>query len=444
VLPVVLGLCAWWVEGRWRWRNLPGLAPVFLMSLATGASSLWTQGLQLAKANEAQEIRNWPERLVTAGDAVWFYLGKLLGPHPLLAVYPRWQIDAGQWFSYLPLMAAIVVLFVLWLNRESPCRRLFFAFAYFLVALLPALGLVNMGFFRHSFVADHFQYLADVGPLALAGAGVVWLSDFVLPGKTWLVTTLGAGLLLVLGLLSWQQAWIYESQETLWNYTLAWNPNCWIGYNNLGSVLLQKGQVDEGMVDYQKALETNPNYAEAHNNLGTALLQKGQVDEAIIQCQKALEIDPNYAHAHNNLGNAFLQKGQVGEAIDQYKKALEIDPNYALADYNLGNALFQKGQVDEAIDQYKKALEIDPDYTEAHNNLGNAFLQKGQVDEAIVQYQKALEINPNHAEARNNLGIALAKKGEMGEAAAQFQEALRLKPGYRDAQNNLAKIKSMK
>ena len=48
ILPVVLCLCAWWMEGRWQWRNLVRVAPIFLMSVAASALSLWTQGLQLA------------------------------------------------------------------------------------------------------------------------------------------------------------------------------------------------------------------------------------------------------------------------------------------------------------------------------------------------------------------------------------------------------------
>ena len=198
ILPVVLCLGAWWVEGRWHWRNLTRVAPVFLMSIAASALSIWTQKLQLAIGNDPQWVRTWPERLATAGDAVWFYLGKLLWPHPLIAIYPRWQIDAGQWVSYLPLLAVIIVLFILWLKRESWSRPWFFVFAYFLAALLPVLGLVDNFIFRFSLVFDHFQYLASIGPLALAGAGLARLADRVMPGRLWLQATLCAGLLLIL------------------------------------------------------------------------------------------------------------------------------------------------------------------------------------------------------------------------------------------------------
>jgi len=186
ILPVALCLCAWWIEGRWRWRNLARVIPVFVMSIAASALSIWTQKLHLATLTDPQWVRSWPERLVGAGDAVWFYLGKLLWPHPLITVYPRKEIDAGQWISYLPLLAVIVVLYILWLKRDSWSRPWFFIFAYFLAALLPVLGLFDNAIFRYSLVFDHFQYLASMGPLALAGAGMVTLANFVIPEKFWL------------------------------------------------------------------------------------------------------------------------------------------------------------------------------------------------------------------------------------------------------------------
>ena len=125
-------------------------------------------------------------------------------------------------------------------------RSCFFVFAYFLVALLPVLGLVDNPIFRYSLVFDHFQYLASMGPLALAGAGLARFADFVIPKKPWLQSTLCAGLLLVLGMSSWQRTWIYESQETLWTETLAKNPDCWLGYNNLGSYSFSTGAVRRG------------------------------------------------------------------------------------------------------------------------------------------------------------------------------------------------------
>jgi tetratricopeptide (TPR) repeat protein len=338
VLPLVLCLCAWWVEGRWHWRDLMRLVPIFVMSVVAGTVTMWPQTSDVAAPIDPQWARSWPERVATAGDVIWFYLSKLLWPHPLMAIYPRWRIDAGQWVSYLPLLAAMIVLLILWLKRDSWSRPCFFALAYFLVVLSPFLGLIDQSFWRYSFVEDHLQYLASMGPLALAGAGIIRLADFVIPGRSWLQSTLCAGIVLVLGILSWQRTWAYESDEKLWADTLARNPNCWAGYNNLGRDLYDQGQTAEAMVQYEKALEINPNDAEAHYNLGNALSTRGQGDEAIAEFQKALEINPNLAAVHDNLGIALFQKGETGEAIAQFQEAVRLNPNDSIAQENLAKA----------------------------------------------------------------------------------------------------------
>jgi tetratricopeptide (TPR) repeat protein len=439
ILPVVLCLCAWWMEGRWLWRNLARTVPLFPMAIA--ASAL-THGLQLAKGSDPQWARTWPERLAAAGDAVWFYLGKLLWPHPLIAFYPRWQTDAGQWVSYLPLLAVIVVLAIFWLRSRSGgagSRACFFAFACFVAGLLPILGLIDNYIFRF----DHFQYLASIGPLALAGTALVRLSDFIMPKKPWLQLALCAGLLLIVGMASWQRARVFKTEDALWTDTLAKDPDSWAAHNNLGIVFILKGRLDDAMVHYQRALQINPNYPEALTNLAVALFRKGRVDDAVAQYQKALAINPNYVLAHNNLGLALVQRGQVDEAIAHYQKALEINPDFAQVRNNLGVALFQKGQVADAVTQYQKALEISPYDPDAHNNLGNALFRKGQVADAVAQYQKAMEISPYDPETHYNLAKAFVQNGQLDSAITQFQEVLQLKPDFRPAQDDLDNVEAL-
>ena len=442
VLPVVLCLCAWWMEGRWRWSSLVKVTPIFLLSLIACVVSIWTQGMRMAEDADPQWVRSWPERLATTGDAVWFYLGKLLWPHPLMTIYPRWQIDSAQWISYLPLLAVIIVSFVLWLKCES-LRGSLLAWIYFLAALLPVLGLLDLYFQRFSFVADHLQYLAGIGPLALIGAGMAWLGNAVIPQKRWLQSGLGAAVLLILGLLSWQRVWAYESKSTLWTDAAAKNPSSWTASNNLGLSLAERGRVDAAMDKFQKALEIRPNYADAHNNLGLALVQKGEIDAAIAEYQKALAINPNRGDTHNNLGMALVQKGRTDEAVPHFQRAVQISPNYGDAYNSLGIGLSQMGRVDDAITQFQTALRINPNNSQAQYNLGVAFFQKGEVDAAISQYEKSLALDPNNAPSHNNLGFALLQKGQVDEAIAHFQGAVRLKPDYIDAQNNLAKAQAM-
>jgi tetratricopeptide (TPR) repeat protein len=416
-LPVVLLGLACWRRGRIERKDVQHSLVFIALAAAGSLMAVWIQ------QGEGMVVRadSFWSRLAGAGWAAWFYLYKAVLPLNLIFVYPRWQIDARNVLSYIPLVLLAAALVLCWRWGKA----LFFGLAYFVVMLLPVLGFLNISFMRYSLVADHWEYFAIIGPIALAAA--------ILIRKP----VLAAALLLALGALTWRQCGMYANAETLWQTTLRLNPDCWLAHNAIGFDLLQKGKVDEAIAHYQKALQIKPDFTEAHNNLGIVLLQKGRVDEAMDHFQAALEIKPNDAEAHYNLGIALDQKGRVDEAIAHYQKALQIKPDHVDAHYNLGDALLQKGRVDEAIDHFQTVLEIKPDYAEANYNLGVALDQKGRVDEAIVQYQKALQIKPDRVDARVNLGVALFRKGNVDEAIGHFQKALQSEPDNANIHNSL-------
>ena len=166
-------------------------------SAAASLLSIWTQHLE--GANETEFALGKLEHLVIAGKVVWFYLAKLIWPHPLIFIYPRWQIDPTRLIDWLPSLAVCAVLFVSWWYRQSRLRPFFFAFAYFIAALIPVLGLLQHYFLRFSFVGDHFQYLAGIGPLALAAAGITSAFSLVKPSARILQPAFCAALLVLLG-----------------------------------------------------------------------------------------------------------------------------------------------------------------------------------------------------------------------------------------------------
>lgn len=174
MLPVVLGLCWWWEDERWRWRHAAPLAPFLFISAAASVWTIWEQKFH-AGALGTDWALTWPQRLIIAGRDVWFYLGKLAWPHPLVFIYPRWQIEASDPLAYVPALAAAGALAYIGWHRNGRTRSLFFASTYFAISLFPVLGFFNVYYFRFSFVADHFQYLASMGPLALAGAVITRL-----------------------------------------------------------------------------------------------------------------------------------------------------------------------------------------------------------------------------------------------------------------------------
>ena len=146
MLPVVLGLCWWWMDGRWRWRNLVRLIPFLLVSAVASGWTIWEQKNH-SGALGPEWAQSWPERAVIAGKVIWFYLGKLLWPHPLIFIYPRWTIDASQFVAYLPVLAAMLMLFVLWLNRNGRPAGVF------CVCVFPGFTVPGARFFQHLFLS---------------------------------------------------------------------------------------------------------------------------------------------------------------------------------------------------------------------------------------------------------------------------------------------------
>jgi len=436
MLPGVLALCVWWRKGRIRWRDSANLIPFVLISALASVWTIWEQKFH-SGASGAEWAQTWPDRLIIAGRAIWFYLGKLLWPHPLIFIYPRWEISSSHLMAYLPLLAALVGLVVLWLNRQRWRRPIFFAAAYFVISLFPVLGFFSVYFFRFSFVSDHFQYLASMGPLALAGAGIAE-GMAAIGWKSFLRSAICGVILFGLGVLTWRQSAIYRDVVTLYTTTLAKNPGCWMAHYNLAIALRANGETDQAIAHYRQAVALRPDYAEAHYNLGRILVEKGELDEAIAHYEKALNVNPADAEAHNNLGNALLRIGRVDEAIAHYQKALVIQPDYADASCNLASALLSKGDMDGAIDHYLAGLARSPNYAEAQYNVANALLHKGRTDEAIDHYQKALELQPENADAHTNLGSAFLEKGRPQDAIAQYRDALQVAPENVAAQSNLA------
>ena len=387
------------------------LSPMFVMALLAGVLSMWTQKTRLDALGDPAQAQPWLERLAAAGDAVWFYLGKLVWPQPLVTFYPHWQIDIANPLSWLPTLAVIFVIVVLWMYRQTWGRPLFFAFAYFLAALLPVLGFFYNTIFSYAPVFDHLQYLASMGPLALAGAGVVQLGAFLGDQKKWQVPALATGLLLLLGVTTWRQGWVYQSEETLWKNTLDWYPGNTVAHYSLGTFLAREKRSAEAIAEFRMVVNAMPDNPMVRNNLGRVLADSGQVDEAIEQLQLALKRLPDQPAFHANLGKAYLQKGNVDDAVAELRKAIALKDDDLESHYSLGVALAKKGDIDAAIAEFRRAVEIDPNDADSHNNLGVELLQKGDAAKAIWQFDDALRLNPDDASAQANRAKAEGMAG---------------------------------
>jgi hypothetical protein len=222
-LPAAMVLVVWWKRGRIRGRVAAVLIPLFLLGLAFG---LWTAWLE--RHHVGAEGSEWQltlvESVLVAGRALWFYAGKLVCPTELTFTYPHWDINARLWWQYAHPLGVLLVVLALWVLRNRIGRGVLAGVLYFCITLLPALGFFPVYPFRFSYVADHFQYLASAGLIAVAVGALTQGASRLPSSAANLVRPAALALLALLSVLTWRQSSIYENSETLWRDTLAKNP----------------------------------------------------------------------------------------------------------------------------------------------------------------------------------------------------------------------------
>jgi len=451
---------------------LLALLPFFVVGLAMSALTVWLE-VHHVGAEGVEWHLSFIDRCLIAGRALWFYVGKLFWPATLCFNYPRWEIDAGVWWQYLYPLSAAVVMVLLWFSRKRVGRGPLVAVLFFAGTLVPALGFFDVYPMRYSFVADHFQYHASMGLLALAAVILTrgWQrirgrrsaqrdASPYLRSRTNSIrevgrnlppsrrddgrvsrpaTALAGAILLLLGVLAWKQCHIYQGLEPLWQDTIKKNPASWKAYTNLGMLYLNQGRPADAIPLFQKTLQLNPKEMIAYSNLGAALVRIGRIDAAMQTYHRALEMDPDDPLAYNSLGAAWATQMRYDKAIPYYQKALAIEPDLTAAHINLGEGLARLGRSGEAIEHHKKSIELAPDYATVYLKYGQTLQGMGRTREAQEQYRTAVSLDPALAAAHINLGLIAVSDQLLESALHHFRRAVEEKPDVPDAQRNLAK-----
>jgi tetratricopeptide (TPR) repeat protein len=441
-LPAALLVILWWRKGRLSWRadGVP-LLPWFVVAGLAGWVTAHVERVFIGASGAAFDL-TFADRILIAGRAILFYLGKVFWPTGLVFIYPHWSLDDRALWQYAYPAVVVVALAGLFAVRGRWRGPLCVGLLY-VGTLFPALGFVNVYPFTYSYVADHFQYLATAIAVAGAAGGLGMLAA----NRTALlrVAPLATAVLaLALAFLSRIQCRQYADAETLWRATIERNPDCGMARGNLGGILLRTGRIDGAVAQYRGvlAIAGYRDSAEAHYNLGCALMeQPGHSAEAVSEIEEALRINPNYPQAHANLGHLLeAEPGHLAQAISEYQIALRLNPADAETHSSLAGALlYLPDRTDEVVAQYTQALRIKPDFFQARYGLGFALARiPGRSDEAIAQYREALRINPKNADAHFDLARILQDMpGRLDESIGLYEEALRLRPNDAKAEANL-------
>ena len=265
------------------------------------------------------------------------YLLKLLWPvdlgvlYPLPQSYPLWQV-IGSVLALLSISLLVI--------RGSHTRRyLVVGWFWFLVTLLPVIGLIQVG---SQSMADRYTYLPGIGLFIMVAWGIPDLSRNW-PLRNGILALLSVVILTVSTVLTRQQISYWQDSITIFRHTLRVTPDNYLVNDLIGVTLAKKGNLDAAINEFQVALRINPNDSAVRRNLGVTLAQKGYLAAAIEEYHASLRISPGDIRTQDLLATTLLEKGDLEAAIQQCQATLRVAPQDTTAQETLRNALEKQG-----------------------------------------------------------------------------------------------------
>jgi Tfp pilus assembly protein PilF len=441
-LPFVLLLLDYWPLGRVtsdKWRVTgeknekpstlnPQLStlileklPFFVLAAVSGAVTFFVQKNSGAVSSLAQvplimRLENGVASYVT-------YLARMFWPVDLALVYPYHPVGAGKMTLAILLLAGVTG-FVLALARRF--RFLAVGWGWYLVTLLPVIGLVQAG---PQAMADRYTYVPLIGVFI----ALVWSGALV--AERWRqlripATLFAIGILAACATATARQLRFWTDTRTLCEHTLAITSDNAVAQFVLANALMEQGEFVEAADHYREALRLKPDYLDARLNLALVLQRQGKPEEAMAELQELLRADPSFSKAHDTLATLLSQQGQTASAIAQYQEALRLDPDSADAVNNLAwlratcpDPAFRDGP--EAVRLAERAVQLSGKMADAAllDTLAAALAEAGRFDEAVQTADRARE-------------LALARhQSQLAELIAKRQALYRQHQPYRSGSN---------
>lgn len=398
--------------------------PFFILSLTT---SLIT--LHAAQEGGALTAETYPllPRIFVAMQSYIFYISKMYLPWPMAPLYPYPKEGEIFKFAYIgqAILFAGITTFIIW--RFNKHKVFAAAWFYYIVTLLPVIGIVKVG---GAAAADRYTYLPSIGPFLLMGLGVVSIYK-VLPGKIY-KGMLASALLILAGLLAERtvsQIEVWHDSITLWTHEINLYADTYIPYLNRGGAYRDKGNYQEAIVDFSKAIELNSKDERAYNNRGVVYRDKGEYQAAVADFTRAIELNTSNVDAYDNRGAVYGRLSKYQEAISDFTRAISINPKHASAYNDRGISFLAMGNYQEALVDLKKAVELNPSNAMNYNNLGVVHSSMGDYQHAITIFNKAIEIDPRCTSAYISRGDAYLELGDFQKAALDLSKAIELEPG---------------
>ncbi len=401
-LPIGLLILDIWPLERMNWhqwkRNVIEKIPFFFVMLISGTIAYLSQQ-RTSGTMTPDEQGGYVTIFYKLSYNIVLYLKHLIYPIELTSHYPipdpfNLSNQAVLWTCLIALI--IVGLITLSLKYT---KALFIGFAYFIVIILPASGIIG---FNNVIGSDKYAYFPMFGYLMIVCWLMIRTYDMLIKklNRTHvtrgIIATIPVGLLIApLVVLNGQYTEKWKNTETYYTYMLQFAPKAAPLYYDLAMEFTrQKRQID-AIQHYELAAKYSPEINRIWTNLGISYFDAGLVEKSIAAFNKALEIEPNDALAANNLGILYMKKNDDVNALSWFIKAVKIKPDFFDALFYQGKMYDKLGMMDLAMGSFQQAYQLNPGVPELHFDMGRMFEKKGMTEQALAMFQQVKQMQPD-------------------------------------------------
>jgi Tfp pilus assembly protein PilF len=395
-IPVVWVLIEWLFFSKKRKRWILGLATVFIV--VTGW--LVIDNFTSIRTYDTLEFSRM-DYLLNQTHVILRYIGLLFWPvglnidHHIQLLEWNSAVIIGSILAHLSLL----VVAVLGIRKGNHVPAFLLGWLYLTLSVESSILPIR------DLMFEHRMYLGVMSGGMIFALFVLYLTKrrpSVAPG-------FAIAVLMVLSFMTFKRNRVWKDELTLWKDAVAKAPEKYRTNYLYGSLLhKEKGEVDQAVRYFQRALRDDPNYSFAHNDLGAIYLQRKEYAKAVEHLKVAVIYDADNAIAFKNLGLAQLYLNAMPEAVACFEKALELDKrpeNW----FNLGYAYQRNGEIKKAIRQYERTIEKQPSFLNAYLYLGIAKNQLGAFEKAMEYLSNYLEAKPNDPTASQQMNYARAR-----------------------------------
>lgn len=252
------------------------------------------------------------------------------------------------------------IVFLIFLGFIFFCYKknklLFFWLSFFIIALSPTLLPVGVAWV----VAERYVYLGSLGIFV----AIAWVFS-----RIWMVKKLRSICIILLA--------------------------CILFSLSLRTIIRNTDWKDEDAL-WLSAARTSPSSSQNHNNLGDYYGRRGDLQNSIKEFQKAIELNPKYADAYHNLGNAYRDAGKPDEAIQAYKKAIFYNKLLWQSYQNIATIFFLKQDYKSAKSYIEDGLKVDSKNSNLLTTLGLIYYKTGDIEMAKTLLIESVKIDPTN------------------------------------------------